>query len=123
MAYVVEQGRGIELGAMFAQGWVLLLQLPQRLAADDAIVSRLETVLDALAQTTLDTAALQAVRDKLNNDQPLEDATLETFRTELASTRKQAVEWRASLQSLLDQVALIAPPAQLPASTSEPSSR
>jgi type I restriction enzyme M protein len=83
--------------------------LPERLAADSAAVDRLETVLDALAQATLDTVALQTVRNKLNDDQPLEDAALDAFRAELANTRKQSDEWQASLQFLLNQAALISP--------------
>jgi len=106
-----------------------LSRLPERLAADSAAVARLETVLDALAQATQNPAAVQAVRTKFspppqageglgerdpgqNTSEPLDDTALAAFRAELANTRKQAVEWRVAIQSLLDQVALVSPPPQ-----------
>ena len=84
-----------------------LAQLPQRLAADSAVVARLEGVLDQLAQATRDPAAVQAVRAKLNDEQTLEDAALADFRAQLANTRTE--DWQARIQTLLDQAAPFSP--------------
>ena len=84
-----------------------LAQLPQRLMADSATVAKLEAVLDALAQATLNPAAVQTMCDKLNDDQTLEDTVLADFRTQLASTRSQVTNWQASILTLLDQVAAL----------------
>ena len=84
-----------------------LAQLPQRLAADSATVAKLEDVLDALAKATLNPAAVQTVREKLNDDQTLEDTVLADFRAQLASTRSHSTVWQASIQTLLDQAAAL----------------
>jgi len=106
--YRGEHEKFTELVARYQQtaaDW--LAWLPQRMAADSATVARLEGVLNKLAQATLDPAAVQAARAKLNDEQTLDDAALAAFRAQLVST--QAEDWQASIQALLEQAAPFSP--------------